>query len=211
LEQCHRHHTSVRVDPCILRSCFTNDVYRIGDVLDALMALMLIRSCSKVECGLGGIAMKMYFNLLLDFLVGLVPFVGDLADAAYKCNSRNVRLLEERLDEMYKPKEQLKREKQQRESWHPQGKDDVRGKPPAPATVYEDFSDEENERHNGILSNNQTPIRPQPARVPSERQGGPAPDRSAGRKLFGGRSRRNDEEMGAPPAAGTAGVSGGRR
>ena len=59
---------------------------------------MLIRSCQKVECGLGPAGYKMFINLVLDFLVGLVPFLGDVADAAYKCNSRNVRLLEERLD-----------------------------------------------------------------------------------------------------------------
>lgn len=175
--------------------------------MDALMALMLIRSCSKVECGLGPVEYRMYFNLMLDFAIGLVPFIGDLADAAYKCNSRNVRLLEERLDDVYKPKEQLKREKEQRRSYHPHGKDDVRGKPPAPATVYEDFSDEENERAYDRRNNGQTPMQPQPARVPAERHGGTPPDRSSSRKFFGGRSRPTDEEMGRQET----GVTGDRR
>ena len=41
----------------------------------------------------------MKFNIILDFLIGLVPFVGDIADAAYKCNTKNVIILEEQLRE----------------------------------------------------------------------------------------------------------------
>ena len=58
----------------------------------------------KIEGGLPGkVLVLMLFNMLLDFLVGLVPFVGDLADAAFKCNTRNVKLLEKHLDKKYKP------------------------------------------------------------------------------------------------------------
>lgn len=38
-------------------------------------------------------------NIVIDFVIGLVPFVGDLADAAYKCNTRNAVLLEKYLRE----------------------------------------------------------------------------------------------------------------
>jgi len=41
--------------------------------------------------------MRMQMNVLIDFAIGLVPFIGDLADAAYKCNTRNVVLLEKEL------------------------------------------------------------------------------------------------------------------
>ena len=41
----------------------------------------------------------MKFNMVVDFVIGLVPFVGDIADAAYKCNTKNVVLLEEELRE----------------------------------------------------------------------------------------------------------------
>jgi hypothetical protein len=47
----------------------------------------------------------MVINMVVDFAVGLIPFVGDFADAAIKCNSKNVRLFEEHLDRIYKPKE----------------------------------------------------------------------------------------------------------
>ena len=42
---------------------------------------------------------QMYTNLAIDFGVGLVPVVGDLADAWFKCNTRNNLLLEKFLRE----------------------------------------------------------------------------------------------------------------
>ncbi|KAI9853534.1 MAG: hypothetical protein M1830_006657 [Pleopsidium flavum] len=67
----------------------------IGDVLDAFMAAMVIRSCQKVDNGLPrNIEQKMWLNLAVDFLVGLVPFLGDLADAVFRCNTKNAVLLE---------------------------------------------------------------------------------------------------------------------
>lgn len=41
----------------------------------------------------------MYTNLLIDFGVGLIPVVGDFADAWFKCNTRNNVLLEKYLRE----------------------------------------------------------------------------------------------------------------
>jgi hypothetical protein len=70
----------------------------IGDVLDMLLCLMVYRTICSVEPKLdSGIKMKMKFNIIIDFLIGIVPFVGDIADAAYKCNTKNVILFEEEL------------------------------------------------------------------------------------------------------------------
>ncbi len=41
--------------------------------------------------------MRMQINVLVDFAVGLIPIVGDLVDAVYKCNTKNVVLLEKEL------------------------------------------------------------------------------------------------------------------
>jgi len=41
----------------------------------------------------------MYSNLMIDFGIGLVPVAGDLADAWFKCNTRNNLLLEKVLRE----------------------------------------------------------------------------------------------------------------
>ncbi|GAB1206528.1 hypothetical protein APSETT445_005218 [Aspergillus pseudonomiae] len=43
--------------------------------------------------------MMMLINVIIDFAIGLVPFVGDLADAMYKCNTRNAVMLEKHLRE----------------------------------------------------------------------------------------------------------------
>jgi len=70
----------------------------IGDALDAFMAMMVFRTCMQVEGGLpADVKSKMAFNIALDFAVGLVPFLGDIADALFRANTRNAVVLEEYL------------------------------------------------------------------------------------------------------------------
>ncbi|KAH8725852.1 hypothetical protein GQ44DRAFT_759232 [Phaeosphaeriaceae sp. PMI808] len=112
----------------------------IGDAADALLSFNLILNMRKVECGLpGSVLLMMMVNLAIDFLVGLVPFIGDVADAAVKANGKNVRLLEEHLDKVFKP-ENLK----SRDAKLP------RERRPRPASVYVDFDDEQDERRNAF-------------------------------------------------------------
>lgn len=141
----------------------------IGDAADAALSLKLVRSMTKIEGGLpSGIMITMLFYVLLDFLVGLVPFVGDLADAYVKCNGKNVRLLEEHLDKVHKPQELIEAEKRM-----------DKNRRPRPASVYVDFSDEEDERR-GTFDDRHDNVR-QPQRAYSGR-----------------RDRIEDEEMGLP-------------
>jgi hypothetical protein len=52
-----------------------------GDALDAFMAMMVYRTCQQVEGGLpAAVQSQMVFNIVIDFFIGLVPFIGDLAD-----------------------------------------------------------------------------------------------------------------------------------
>lgn len=75
----------------------------IGDVIDALMALMVLKTCGKIDGGLPtSIKARMLFNIILDFGVGLVPFIGDLADAVFRANTRNAAILEQYLREQGK-------------------------------------------------------------------------------------------------------------
>jgi hypothetical protein len=75
-----------------------------GDAIDAAIALLLVRGCMKVKGGLPmGILIQMLINVAIDFLIGLIPFLGDIADAYFKANTKNCRLLEEHLDSLYKP------------------------------------------------------------------------------------------------------------
>ena len=47
------------------------------------MALMVLRTCQQVEGGLpANVKAKMYFNIILDFGIGLVPILGDVADVS---------------------------------------------------------------------------------------------------------------------------------
>jgi hypothetical protein len=59
---------------------------------------MVLRECKKVDGGLPGrISFMMLLNIIIDLAIGFVPLVGDLADAIYKCNTRNAILLEKHL------------------------------------------------------------------------------------------------------------------
>jgi len=72
----------------------------IGDVIDAFMAMMVLRTCQQVEGGLpNSVKSKMMFNIVLDFGIGLVPFLGDIADALFRANTRNAVELEKYLRE----------------------------------------------------------------------------------------------------------------
>jgi hypothetical protein len=121
----------------------------IGDAIGVFFALLLFKTACKVEGGLSTtVKLLMLINIAVDFAVGLVPFVGDLADGAFKCNTRNCRLLENALDKKYKPSssrmddrdlvgvDQEKRRKNRASGMF------ARNDPP-PATTFEDFSDDE--------------------------------------------------------------------
>ena len=64
------------------------------------MALMVFSTCRKIDGGMPEpLKYKMMFNIILDFGIGLVPFIGDLADAVFRCNTRNAVALESYLRE----------------------------------------------------------------------------------------------------------------
>jgi len=66
-----------------------------GDVADMLLALMVFRTICSVKPELdASTKMRMQINIVIDFVIGIIPFVGDIADAAYKCNTRNVVIFE---------------------------------------------------------------------------------------------------------------------
>ncbi|KAK3628755.1 hypothetical protein LTR56_018341 [Elasticomyces elasticus] len=120
-----------------------------GDAFGLAMAYLILMKCQKVEGGLpSNVRMKMVINILVDFVVGLVPFIGDLADAAFKCNTKNVALLERHLDQKYKPSGTRRDERdyagvdkatrrKNRQSGIFAAND------PPPATVFEDLDDDD--------------------------------------------------------------------
>lgn len=128
-----------------------------GDAADAAMALLLVWRCTKVECGLGSTAlMMMLINVMIDFVIGIIPFIGDLADAAFKANTRNVRVLEKRLDEVYKPKGLQTKDRDYQKKLKAERRKsglsyDAEYEAP-PATVLEEFSDDEMDERNDFVA-----------------------------------------------------------
>lgn len=68
----------------------------VGDGATTLLSAYFIWEAHRL--GLPNLTIfKMLGNVALDFLIGIVPFVGDLFDVAWKANRRNYRLLHEAL------------------------------------------------------------------------------------------------------------------
>jgi len=70
----------------------------IGDVLGALFGSYFVVEALRVRAPRATIV-RMVGNVLLDLVLGVVPVAGDLADFMFKSNERNLRLLEQHLDE----------------------------------------------------------------------------------------------------------------
>lgn len=177
-----------------------------GDGIDGAMAfLMVYYTCTKVTGGLPmATHITMLLNIALDFIVGLIPFLGDLLDAAFKANSRNVRVLEKLLDKRYKPKEVMEREDRIRRENRASG---IRYESPPPATVLEDLDDDH--EISAFSTNGQEAgvARPPPTQARPERHGDVPPNRGQSKKSGGwfsgskARDRQPDVEMAQGPTA----------
>jgi hypothetical protein len=67
-----------------------------GDVITAVLSLYIVAEAYRLGAP-AGVLLRMALNLVLDLAVGSVPLVGDLFDAVWKANSRNLSLLENHL------------------------------------------------------------------------------------------------------------------
>lgn len=64
-----------------------------GDVVMTLVGIYPIYLARKHKLG-RSVELRMALNLGLDFLIGAVPIIGSVFDAAYRANLKNVALLE---------------------------------------------------------------------------------------------------------------------
>jgi hypothetical protein len=64
-----------------------------GDALTALFACALIVQAHQMRVP-RVVQLRMLMNVGIDLLVGIVPFVGDIADVFWKSNARNLALIE---------------------------------------------------------------------------------------------------------------------
>lgn len=69
-----------------------------GDTAGAVVSSYLIAESARLGVPSRILALMMY-NVLVEAFIGLIPFLGDLFDFAWKANLRNVRLLEGHIGE----------------------------------------------------------------------------------------------------------------
>lgn len=63
-----------------------------GDTVMLLIGLYSVLEALRLRLGVG-VVLRMLLNLLIDWLVGLIPLIGIVPDVLYKANARNAALL----------------------------------------------------------------------------------------------------------------------
>jgi hypothetical protein len=79
----------------------------IGDAAGLAMSTMPIVEAARLKAP-RPVLKKMALNSATDFVLGLVPLVGDVADVAWRANRRNLGLLEKWLHDELTPADQAK-------------------------------------------------------------------------------------------------------
>jgi hypothetical protein len=64
----------------------------VGDLIGVVLSAYILKEAHALGVGKSILA-RMAFNIVVEGVVGAVPVAGDLFDAAWKSNQRNVRLL----------------------------------------------------------------------------------------------------------------------
>jgi NAD/NADP transhydrogenase beta subunit len=64
----------------------------VGDLSSTIVSVALLLTMMRHGAS-GAVVVRMGLNILLDTLVGAIPFIGNVFDFAYKSNERNVALL----------------------------------------------------------------------------------------------------------------------
>jgi hypothetical protein len=69
----------------------------IGDAAGALLSCYIVFEAARLGAGFP-VIMRMLLNVAIETVVGAVPLLGDLFDAGWKANDRNMRLLHQSVD-----------------------------------------------------------------------------------------------------------------
>jgi uncharacterized protein DUF4112 len=69
----------------------------LGDLAGVLLSSYILGEAARLGAP-KTVLMRMAFNVGVEGVIGIVPFAGDLFDAAWKANQRNVRLLDAWID-----------------------------------------------------------------------------------------------------------------
>ena len=65
----------------------------VGDLIGAGLSGYILLEAARIGVP-KSVLLRMGWNVAVETVVGAVPFLGDLFDAAYKANNRNIRLLD---------------------------------------------------------------------------------------------------------------------
>lgn len=69
----------------------------VGDFAGGIVSLYILQSAAQQ--GISRVTIvRMALNLVIDILLGAIPFLGDLFDIGYKANNRNVALLKRHVE-----------------------------------------------------------------------------------------------------------------
>lgn len=68
----------------------------VGDVVGAALSTYMIVKAAQMGASTFNL-IRMMSNVLIESIVGVIPFLGDLFDIAFRANERNVRMLEKQL------------------------------------------------------------------------------------------------------------------
>jgi hypothetical protein len=69
----------------------------VGDTATALPSLYCLYVARRLKAG-RWVQVRILGNMALDYLIGIIPIVGDLLDVGFKSNERNARLVLESYD-----------------------------------------------------------------------------------------------------------------
>lgn len=69
-----------------------------GDAVAAALSIYIVFEAYRLGAS-GRTVVRMLANVAIDFFGGSIPVLGDIFDAAWKCNVRNVQLLEKELEQ----------------------------------------------------------------------------------------------------------------
>ena len=70
----------------------------LGDAIGVVLSSYIVREAARAGAPRVVLA-HMVWNVAVEGVIGLIPFAGDIFDAAWKANQRNVVLLERHLDQ----------------------------------------------------------------------------------------------------------------
>lgn len=65
----------------------------IGDAISTILALYIVLLARRMEVEQKHIN-KMLVNIAFDFVLGLVPFLGDVSDFFFRSNTKNLKIIE---------------------------------------------------------------------------------------------------------------------